>query len=167
MIFDVRTRIGLALVSLLALPLLVVLLPMKGGDDAPLSATSPAVVTFVRSEANARRYGDPCDASLQWQRDGAAGAIDLDAAFGRGSNRELIARVVGKLDVAVELSGGIRDDETLAAALSTGCARVSGARVARLGARRHFGARRPSPRSVSAVAAAPRIGAGAGRRRRW
>ncbi|MGH3587451.1 MAG: bifunctional 1-(5-phosphoribosyl)-5-((5-phosphoribosylamino)methylideneamino)imidazole-4-carboxamide isomerase/phosphoribosylanthranilate isomerase PriA, partial [Pseudonocardia sp.] len=51
--------------------------------------------------------------------------VDLDRAFDRGSNRELIAEVVGKLDVAVELSGGIRDDASLAAALATGCARVN------------------------------------------
>lgn len=51
--------------------------------------------------------------------------VDLDAAFGRGSNRELLASVVGELDVKVELSGGIRDDESLRAALATGCARVN------------------------------------------
>ena len=51
--------------------------------------------------------------------------VDLDAAFGRGSNRELLAEVVGELDVKVELSGGIRDDESLKAALATGCARVN------------------------------------------
>jgi phosphoribosylanthranilate isomerase len=49
----------------------------------------------------------------------------LYAAFGRGSNRELLAEVVGKLDVAVELSGGIRDDDSLTAALATGCTRVN------------------------------------------
>ena len=64
---------------------------------------------------------------MTWQRDGAEWIhlVDLDAAFGRGSNRELLAEVVGKLDVAVELSGGIRDDESLTAALATGCARVN------------------------------------------
>jgi phosphoribosyl isomerase A len=72
-------------------------------------------------------YGDPLDAALQWQRDGAQWIhlVDLDAAFGRGTNRELLASVVGKLDVAVELSGGIRDDESLDAALATGAARVN------------------------------------------
>ena len=50
--------------------------------------------------------------------------VDLDAAFGRGSNAPLLAEVVGRLDVAVEMSGGIRDDASLAAALATGCARV-------------------------------------------
>ena len=72
-------------------------------------------------------YGDPLEAALAWQRGGAAWVhlVDLDAAFGRGSNAELLAEVVGKLDVAVELSGGIRDDESLARALATGCARVN------------------------------------------
>ena len=72
-------------------------------------------------------YGSALDAALGWQRDGAEWIhlVDLDAAFGRGSNRELLAEVVGKLDVAVELSGGIRDDEALRAALDTGCRRVN------------------------------------------
>jgi phosphoribosyl isomerase A len=68
-------------------------------------------------------YGDP----LAWQSGGAEWVhlVDLDAAFGRGTNRELLAELVGRLDVKVELSGGIRDDESLAAALATGCARVN------------------------------------------
>jgi phosphoribosylanthranilate isomerase len=72
-------------------------------------------------------YGDPLQAALTWQEAGAEWVhlVDLDAAFGRGSNAELLAGVVGRLDVAVELSGGIRDDESLARALSTGCARVN------------------------------------------
>ena len=72
-------------------------------------------------------YGSALDAALGWQNDGAEWIhlVDLDAAFGRGSNRELLAEVIGKLDVAVELSGGIRDDASLTAALDTGCARVN------------------------------------------
>jgi 1-(5-phosphoribosyl)-5-[(5-phosphoribosylamino)methylideneamino] imidazole-4-carboxamide isomerase/N-(5'phosphoribosyl)anthranilate isomerase len=72
-------------------------------------------------------YGDPLDAALAWQNDGASWVhlVDLDAAFGRGSNAELLAEVVGRLDVRVELSGGIRDDESLRRALATGAARVN------------------------------------------
>ncbi len=72
-------------------------------------------------------YGDPMDAALAWQRGGAQWVhlVDLDAAFGRGSNAGLLASVVRCLDIAVELSGGIRDDASLAAALATGCARVN------------------------------------------
>jgi len=74
-----------------------------------------------------RRYGDPVEAALAWQRDGAEWVhlVDLDAAFGRGSNAELLAEVVGRLDIAVEMSGGIRDDASLERALATGCRRVN------------------------------------------
>jgi 1-(5-phosphoribosyl)-5-[(5-phosphoribosylamino)methylideneamino] imidazole-4-carboxamide isomerase/N-(5'phosphoribosyl)anthranilate isomerase len=72
-------------------------------------------------------YGDPLEAALAWQSAGAEWIhlVDLDAAFGRGSNADLLAKVTGKLDVKVELSGGIRDDESLQRALGTGCARVN------------------------------------------
>jgi len=73
------------------------------------------------------RYGDPMEAALAWQRAGASWIhlVDLDAAFGRGSNADLLADVVRKVDVQVELSGGIRDDASLERALGTGCARVN------------------------------------------
>ncbi|MEU7902422.1 bifunctional 1-(5-phosphoribosyl)-5-((5-phosphoribosylamino)methylideneamino)imidazole-4-carboxamide isomerase/phosphoribosylanthranilate isomerase PriA [Actinoplanes sp. NPDC049118] len=72
-------------------------------------------------------YGDPLEAALAWQNDGAEWVhlVDLDAAFGRGSNAALLAEVVSRLDVKVELSGGIRDDESLRAALATGAARIN------------------------------------------
>jgi phosphoribosylformimino-5-aminoimidazole carboxamide ribotide isomerase/phosphoribosylanthranilate isomerase len=72
-------------------------------------------------------YGDPLAAALAWQAAGAQWVhlVDLDAAFGRGSNRDLLAAVVGGLDVAVELSGGVRDEDSLRAALGTGAARVN------------------------------------------
>jgi phosphoribosyl isomerase A len=85
-------------------------------------------VRLVQGEAGSETsYGDPLAAALQWQRDGAEWIhlVDLDAAFGRGSNRELLAQVVGAVDVKVELSGGIRDDDSLEAALATGATRVN------------------------------------------
>jgi 1-(5-phosphoribosyl)-5-[(5-phosphoribosylamino)methylideneamino] imidazole-4-carboxamide isomerase/N-(5'phosphoribosyl)anthranilate isomerase len=85
-------------------------------------------VRLVQGEAGTETsYGEPLAAALAWQRDGAEWIhlVDLDAAFGRGDNRELLADVVNRLDVAVELSGGIRDDESLRAALGTGAARVN------------------------------------------
>jgi 1-(5-phosphoribosyl)-5-[(5-phosphoribosylamino)methylideneamino] imidazole-4-carboxamide isomerase/N-(5'phosphoribosyl)anthranilate isomerase len=87
-----------------------------------------AAVRLVQGAAGTQTaYGDTLDAALAWQRDGAEWIhlVDLDAAFGRGDNRELLASVVEQLDVAVELSGGIRDDASLAAALATGAARVN------------------------------------------
>ncbi|AVH24311.1 bifunctional 1-(5-phosphoribosyl)-5-((5-phosphoribosylamino)methylideneamino)imidazole-4-carboxamide isomerase/phosphoribosylanthranilate isomerase PriA [Nocardia cyriacigeorgica] len=85
-------------------------------------------VRLVQGEAGSETsYGSPREAALAWQEAGAEWVhlVDLDAAFGRGTNRELLAEVVGELDVKVELSGGIRDDESLKAAMATGCARVN------------------------------------------
>ncbi|UPK73329.1 bifunctional 1-(5-phosphoribosyl)-5-((5-phosphoribosylamino)methylideneamino)imidazole-4-carboxamide isomerase/phosphoribosylanthranilate isomerase PriA [Nocardioidaceae bacterium SCSIO 66511] len=85
-------------------------------------------VRLVQGEAGSETsYGDPLEAALTWQRDGAEWIhlVDLDAAFGRGSNAALLADVVGRLDVDVELSGGIRDDDSLRAAMATGCRRVN------------------------------------------
>ncbi len=87
-----------------------------------------AAVRLVQGEAGTETsYGEPLAAALAWQRDGAEWIhlVDLDAAFGRGDNRALLADVVRRLDVAVELSGGIRDDASLEAALATGAARVN------------------------------------------
>ncbi len=85
-------------------------------------------VRLVQGEADSETdFGDPLAAALDWQNAGAQWIhlVDLDAAFGRGNNRELLARVIGALDVNVELSGGIRDDDSLRAALATGCRRVN------------------------------------------
>lgn len=85
-------------------------------------------VRLVQGKAGSEtEYGSALDAAMTWQRDGAEWIhlVDLDAAFGRGSNRELLAEVVRSLEVKVELSGGIRDDESLKAALATGCTRVN------------------------------------------
>jgi 1-(5-phosphoribosyl)-5-[(5-phosphoribosylamino)methylideneamino] imidazole-4-carboxamide isomerase/N-(5'phosphoribosyl)anthranilate isomerase len=72
-------------------------------------------------------YGAPLDVALDFQSAGATWLhlVDLDAAFGRGENSELLAEVVGRLDIDVELSGGIRDDVSLSRALATGCRRVN------------------------------------------
>ena len=85
-------------------------------------------VRLVQGQADsATSFGDPLAAALDWQSSGAQWIhlVDLDAAFGRGENRELLAQVVARIDVNVEISGGIRDDESLRAALATGARRVN------------------------------------------
>jgi phosphoribosylanthranilate isomerase len=85
-------------------------------------------VQLVQGVAGSERvFGEPREAALRWQRAGARWVhlVDLDAAFGRGDNRALLADVVASLEIDVELSGGIRDDASLAAALATGCRRVN------------------------------------------
>ena len=91
---------------------------VKGGQAVRL------VQGELGSESN---YGAPLEAALDFQRAGAEWIhlVDLDAAFGIGSNAGLLAEVIRKLDIAVELSGGIRDDESLRRALDTGCKRVN------------------------------------------
>ena len=85
-------------------------------------------VRLTQGEAGSETgYGDPLAAARAWVEAGAEWIhlVDLDAAFGRGSNAELLERIVGELEVNVELSGGIRDDETLRRALASGAARVN------------------------------------------
>jgi 1-(5-phosphoribosyl)-5-[(5-phosphoribosylamino)methylideneamino] imidazole-4-carboxamide isomerase/N-(5'phosphoribosyl)anthranilate isomerase len=85
-------------------------------------------VRLVQGELSAETaYGNPLEVALEFQSAGAEWLhlVDLDAAFGRGENSALLAEVVGKLDIKVELSGGIRDDESLRRALATGCTRVN------------------------------------------
>ena len=85
-------------------------------------------VRLVQGElARESIYGSPLEVALDFQKSGAEWLhlVDLDAAFGRGENSALLAEVVGRLDIDVELSGGIRDDESLTRALATGCRRVN------------------------------------------
>ncbi len=108
---------------------------MSPFTESPTLELLPAVdiadglaVRLVQGEAGSETsYGDPVDAALAWQNDGAEWVhlVDLDAAFGRGSNRELLEKVVRTLDIKVELSGGIRDDKSLEAALALGAERVN------------------------------------------
>ena len=85
-------------------------------------------VQLVQGVAGSEKvFGDPLAAAMRWQEAGAEWIhlVDLDAAFGRGHNREIIADIVGRLDLQVELSGGIRNAQTLEIALATGCRRVN------------------------------------------
>jgi 1-(5-phosphoribosyl)-5-[(5-phosphoribosylamino)methylideneamino] imidazole-4-carboxamide isomerase/N-(5'phosphoribosyl)anthranilate isomerase len=85
-------------------------------------------VRLVQGELSAETaYGNPLEVALEFQAAGAEWLhlVDLDAAFGRGENSALLAEVVGRLDIKVELSGGIRDDESLRRALATGCTRIN------------------------------------------
>lgn len=86
-----------------------------------------AVRLFQGRSGTETGYGDPLAAAYAWQQDGAQWLhlVDLDAAFGTGDNRARTAAIVAEMDLHVELTGGIRDDASLAAALATGCARVN------------------------------------------
>ncbi|MDJ1115044.1 bifunctional 1-(5-phosphoribosyl)-5-((5-phosphoribosylamino)methylideneamino)imidazole-4-carboxamide isomerase/phosphoribosylanthranilate isomerase PriA [Microbacterium dauci] len=86
-------------------------------------------VRLTQGEAGTEtNYGDPVDAAMEWAKQGAdwIHLVDLDAAFGRGTNAPLLRKVIKQMrGVQVELSGGIRDDATLEAALDSGAARIN------------------------------------------
>jgi phosphoribosylformimino-5-aminoimidazole carboxamide ribotide isomerase/phosphoribosylanthranilate isomerase len=106
-------------------------------NTAPALTLLPAVdvadgkaVRLTQGEAGSETsYGDPVDAADQWISQGAEWIhlVDLDAAFGRGNNHAVIKKVVKNTPrkVNVELSGGIRDDASLQAALGTGAKRIN------------------------------------------
>ncbi len=105
--------------------------------DTPRLELLPAVdvadgqaVRLTQGEAGSETsYGEPLTAALDWVDGGAEWIhlVDLDAAFGRGSNAELLKTVIDQVKdrVKIELSGGIRDDESLKRAMATGCTRVN------------------------------------------
>ena len=102
---------------------------MKGLELLPaVDVRGGTAVRLVQGSLGAEtKYGDPLEVARDFENAGATWLhlVDLDAAFGTGSNHELLARVVSELSIRVELSGGIRDDETLQRALATGCERIN------------------------------------------
>ena len=86
-------------------------------------------VRLTQGEAGTETsYGDPMDAAAEWVDQGAEWIhlVDLDAAFGRGGNTAILRRVIKQFrNVNVELSGGIRDDASLEAALESGASRIN------------------------------------------
>ena len=86
-----------------------------------------AVRLFQGEFSKESAYGSPLEVAQEFVAAGAEWIhlVDLDAAFGVGSNFELLAEVLKSVDIKVELSGGIRDDDSLRRALSTGCRRIN------------------------------------------
>ncbi len=85
-------------------------------------------IRLVQGELDKQsKYGDPLEIAAEFVAAGASWIhlVDLDAAFGLGNNFEVLASVIKSVDIKIELSGGIRDDESLNRALSTGCTRIN------------------------------------------
>ncbi|MFT0762397.1 bifunctional 1-(5-phosphoribosyl)-5-((5-phosphoribosylamino)methylideneamino)imidazole-4-carboxamide isomerase/phosphoribosylanthranilate isomerase PriA [Actinomyces sp. F1_1611] len=72
-------------------------------------------------------YGAPVEVAADFVAAGAQWIhlVDLDAAFGRGSNLDLLRQIIAQVPINVELSGGIRDQASLEAALECGARRVN------------------------------------------
>ncbi|MBX3097957.1 MAG: bifunctional 1-(5-phosphoribosyl)-5-((5-phosphoribosylamino)methylideneamino)imidazole-4-carboxamide isomerase/phosphoribosylanthranilate isomerase PriA [Salinibacterium sp.] len=95
-----------------------------------VDVASGKAVRLTQGEAGSETsYGDPVDAAQLWVDQGAQWIhlVDLDAAFDRGHNHAVIKRVINNTprNVNIELSGGIRDDASLEAALGTGAKRIN------------------------------------------
>lgn len=72
-------------------------------------------------------YGVPLEMAQEFVETGAKWIhlVDLDAAFGRGSNLSVLREIISQVPINIELSGGIRDQDSLDRALDLGAARVN------------------------------------------
>ena len=87
-----------------------------------------SAIRLVQGELDKQsKYGNPLEIAAEFVAAGASWIhlVDLDAAFGLGNNFEVLDSVIKSVDIKIELSGGIRDDESLERALSTGCSRIN------------------------------------------
>lgn len=102
---------------------------MKILDILPaIDVKEGSAIRLVQGELDKQsKYGDPLEIAAEFVAAGASWIhlVDLDAAFGLGNNFEVLASVIKSVDIKIELSGGIRDDESLERALSTGCTRIN------------------------------------------
>ena len=102
---------------------------MKILDILPaIDVKEGSAIRLVQGELDKQsKYGNPLEIAAQFVAAGASWIhlVDLDAAFGLGNNFEVLASVIKSVDIKIELSGGIRDDESLERALSTGCSRIN------------------------------------------
>lgn len=102
---------------------------MKILDILPaIDVKEGSAIRLVQGELDKQsKYGNPLEIAAEFVAAGASWIhlVDLDAAFGLGNNFEVLASVIKSVDIKIELSGGIRDDESLERALSTGCARIN------------------------------------------
>ena len=75
------------------------------------------VVRLVKGDPNSKTVysSNPLEIAKKWQSAGAdmLHIVDLDATLGRGSNLEIIKKMLSELNVPVEVAGGLRDESTI------------------------------------------------------
>ena len=102
---------------------------MKILDILPaIDVKEGSAIRLVQGELDKQsKYGNPLEIAAEFVAAGASWIhlVDLDAAFGLGNNFKVLASVIKSVDIKIGLSGGIRDDESLERALSTGCTRIN------------------------------------------
>jgi phosphoribosylformimino-5-aminoimidazole carboxamide ribotide isomerase len=86
------------------------------------------VVRLVRGDPDQQtEYGDdPAAAAARFEERGARWihVVDLDAAFGTGSNRELVGAACRAVGVSVQVGGGLRSLEAVDEVIAAGAARA-------------------------------------------
>ncbi len=95
---------------------------------AAIDLLSGSVVTLKQGKEDMKTTWeeDAVDVAARWERDGANGLhiIDLDAAFGKGSNSKTISKILERAKIPVEVGGGVRSREAAETWLESGAARV-------------------------------------------
>jgi len=75
------------------------------------------VVRLVKGDPKNKTVysSNPFEIAKKWQSAGAdmLHIVDLDATLGRGSNLEIIKKMLSELNVPVEVAGGLRDESTI------------------------------------------------------
>ncbi len=88
------------------------------------------IVRLSRGEAKTAKvydqFGGPAETAKRWRDEGASKLhiIDLDAAFGKGNNHEVIAKIAKNIALPIQVGGGIRDYETAEKLFKTGISQV-------------------------------------------
>ena len=102
---------------------------MKALEILPaIDVKDGVAIRLTKGELNNQsKYGDPLEVAGEFVKSGVhwIHLVDLDAAFGLGSNFEILDSIIKSVDIKIQLSGGIKDDESLNRALTTGCSRIN------------------------------------------
>jgi phosphoribosylformimino-5-aminoimidazole carboxamide ribotide isomerase/phosphoribosylanthranilate isomerase len=102
---------------------------MKALEILPaIDVKDGVAIRLTKGELNNQsKYGDPLEVAGEFVKSGVnwIHLVDLDAAFGLGNNFEILDSIIKSVDIKIQLSGGIKDDESLNRALTTNCSRIN------------------------------------------
>jgi len=100
---------------------LIPAIDLMSGKIVRLTRGEPETAKFYDTE-----FGTPVEAAKHWRGEGAAKlhVIDLDAAFGIGDNRQVIAEIAKAVNLPIQVGGGIRSFETATKLFQTGATQV-------------------------------------------
>ncbi len=78
------------------------------------------VVRLLKGNPNNKTVysNNPIEVAKKWQSAGAdmLHIVDLDATLGRGTNIQIIKKMIEELNLPVQVAGGLRDENTISEA---------------------------------------------------